>query len=97
MTDNQISALLIGAFRYYCGRMSYAVSSFCELLIQEWPKLPDHTKSIIKQDLLEEFDRDDRARENGSEYKPLGHDCDRQPWENVRGLCFNEKETTTER
>lgn len=84
MNDEQLSTLWIGAFRYYCGRMTYAVSDFCRTLIHQWPNIPAHAQSIIKRDLLEEFARDDEARLAGSAYKPLGHDCDRREWENVR-------------
>jgi hypothetical protein len=85
MNNDDISFLWIGAFRYYCGRRSYAVSAFCEMLIREWPSLPEHTRSIIKRDLEEEFIIDDRAREEG-EFKTLGDDIDRSQWEEVRKL-----------
>ena len=89
MNDNDKSTVWIGAFRYYCGRMTYAVSDFCEALIREWPSLPGHAKQIIQRDLEEEFQRDDlsRQREDGDMYfRPLGHDCDRAQWEKVRAL-----------
>ena len=59
-------------------------------------KLPEQKdekmQNIIKRDLEEEFKRDDEARADGREFKPLGHDCDRASWEKLR-LAIN-KETT---
>lgn len=90
-TNEEQSLLWIGAFRYYCGRMSYAVSWFCELLIRDWPLLPKHARDIIKRDLEEEFKRDDQLRVPG-QYSPLGMDMDRREWERVRELWRNEGE-----
>lgn len=84
--DEQITTLWLGAFRYYLGRMTYAVGDFCDLLIAEWPSLPDRTKNLIQRDLTEAFARDDEQRADGKEYLQLGHDCDRQQWERVRKL-----------
>lgn len=86
MNDEQKLTLWVGATRYYLGRTTYAVSSFCDLLRQEWLNLPDHTLGIIIRDIEEAFAQDDRARESGANFKPLGHDCDRQSWETVRAL-----------
>lgn len=84
MTDDQKLTLWLGAFRYYCGRMSYAVSDFCALLIQEWPNIPKDAQDLIRRDLDEEIVRDNRARKQGSNYYPLGQDCDRAEWLRVR-------------
>lgn len=90
MSPDHQSILWIGAFRYYCGRMTYAVSSFVDLLVWEWPNLPEHAQQIIKRDLEEDFVRDDSLRvsirEGGMTWLPLGHDCDRAQWERVRRL-----------
>lgn len=90
LTDDQKTTLWLGAFRYYCGRMTYAVGDFCETLIAVWPELPDRTRSLIQRDLTEEFQRDDEQRADdvaGTRYyKRLGHDVDRKQWEKVRAL-----------
>ena len=86
MNDDQKTTLWLGSFRYYLGRMSYAVSDFCKLLISAWGTLPDRTKYLIRRDLEEAFKRDDEARDDGREYLPLGHDCDRAQWMRVRAL-----------
>jgi hypothetical protein len=89
MNDKEKSTVWIGAFRYYMGRMTYAVSDFCDILIKEWPSLPEHAKQIIKRDLEEGFERDDRLR-SASDLPTigyaLGHDCDRAEWAKVRAL-----------
>jgi len=74
------STLWIGAFRYYCGRMTIAVSGFCETMISNIENIPDEAVSIIKRDLIEAFADDDRDREVGNAVKRLGMDCDRQKW-----------------
>jgi hypothetical protein len=86
MNDNQLTTLWVGSFRYYLGRQSYAVSDFCELLIQEWPTLPDRLKDLIVKELDNAFLRDDQDRSAGQGILPLGMDCDRKQWENVRRL-----------
>lgn len=86
LTEQQATTLWLGAFRYYVGRMTYAVSDFCDLLIANWAALPESTRKLIQRDLEEEFHRDDAARERGSEHLPLGNDCDRRQWERVRLL-----------
>lgn len=95
MNEFQMTTLWLAAFRYYCGRTSYAVSDFCDLLISMWPTLPERTQSLIRRDLEEVFVRDDEARSSGSEYKPLGHDCDRHAWERVRALWASIAEEAT--
>jgi len=86
VTDQQLITLWLGSFRYYCGRQSYAVSDFCETLIQQWATLPKGCQELIQRDLEKEFDRDDTDRADGSRVKALGHDCDRREWEQVRKL-----------
>lgn len=87
--------LWIGAFRYYLGRMTYAVGDFTRALIVEWPNISDEVKSIILRELREAFERDSRMRENpyphtnasGCVCLPLGMDCDRREWEKVLKRC----------
>lgn len=78
--------LWIGAFRYYCGRKSYAVSWFCEIIVREWATLPKQARAIIQRDLEDEFALDDKLRADGADYRPLGMDMDRREWEKVRAL-----------
>lgn len=87
MPDDQITTLWLGAFRYYCGRRTYAVSNFCAMLVRAWPVLPSTTRRLIQRDLEDEFARDDAAREmKDSNFRPLGDDCDRAQWGRVRAL-----------
>ena len=80
------SWLIIDAVRYAVGRTSYQVGETAQWVIANWESLPEHAKTIIKQDLETEFERDDRLRAEGTRYLPLGHDCDRREWEKVRAL-----------
>jgi hypothetical protein len=84
--------LVVGAFRYACGRMSVVVGEMADWLITHWDELDEYTRNIIKRDLDHEFERDDAARERAKtsdkseHYFPLGWDCDRREWERVRAL-----------
>lgn len=89
MNAYDTSTVWIGAFRYYCGRMTYAVSDFCAALIREWPTLPDHAKQIIQRGLEEEFRLDDAARAGAHNSRRLGDDCDREQWDRVRSLWLD--------
>lgn len=67
--------------------MSYAVSDFCELLIKNWHSMPENLKVILQRDIEEQFELDDRFRADGQTTRlPLGMDCDRASWEQVRKL-----------
>lgn len=86
MTNNDLGLVWIGAFRYYCGRMTIAVHTFTEVLLANWGSIPENAKYVIKRDLEEAFKYDDKDREQDSVYKRLGHDCDREAWEKVRNF-----------
>ena len=76
----------MGAFQYWCGRKTIAVSGFIEVLIQEWSNLPENVRAFIERDLERAFAEDDAQRLSGNDYKRLGHDCDRAEWSRVRAL-----------
>jgi len=79
-----------GAFNYYCGRATIAVSAFIDDLIKNWPRLSEKARYLIKRDLEREFAQDDEDRRTRSRHNRLGHDCDRKEWEKVRRL-WNDK------
>lgn len=89
MTSDENLTLWLGAFRYYLGRMTYAVGDFCDLLRREWPNLPEHTRNLICTELEREFAKDDEARKH-DRFRPLGHDCDRAEWAKVRAIWDNQ-------
>lgn len=76
----------MGAFSYWCGRMTIAVGSFVDVLVAEWPNIPENARIFIQRDLERAFADDDKDRAENSNYKRLGHDCDRKEWERVRAL-----------
>lgn len=78
--------MVIAAFRYCLGRMTYIVEDCAKWIVANWDQFSDNTKFVIQRDLEEEFRRDDEARASLSTYKPLGQDCDRKQWERVREL-----------
>lgn len=75
--------MAIAAFRYCLGRQSYIVGDCADWLREQWPSLPRNVQSVIERDLREAFARDDEARLNGENVKPLGWDCDRAEWQSV--------------
>ncbi len=87
--DHEALTLWVGATRYYLGRMTYAVSDYCQMLIKHWPQLPRGTQFIITRDIDEAFAKDDADRARGQEFRgygALGMDTDRASWEQVRAL-----------
>ena len=80
------TTLWLGALRYYLGRRTYAVTDFCQILVQEWDDLPEGLQGLIKRDVEEEFKRDDEHRRHYSKNLPLGDNCDREAWITVRAL-----------
>lgn len=90
MTDNEKLTLWLGAFRYYLGRETYAVGEFCDLLIRVWGSLPGVTKDLIRRDLDKAFESERELSKRGSNYRPLGMDCDRAQWLRVAALWQQE-------
>ena len=78
--EHDSNMMVICAFRYCLGRRTYVVGDCVDWLIHIWPQLNTHSRFIIERDLREEIARDDRSRESGSDYLPLGMDCDREDW-----------------
>lgn len=78
--------MALAAVRYCLGRSSYIVGDCADWLITIWPELSSDTRALIRRDIEDAFDQDDRARSAALHYKPLGDDCDRRQWERVRAL-----------
>ena len=89
---DSVDDLVFWSFRYFLGRQSIAAYGFSGDLAKAWPFLADKSKIMIKRELTEEFERDNRARQLHQEkqdsdpkcdkypYFPLGQDCDRAGW-----------------
>jgi len=98
MTDSDLCDLWIGAFRYYLGRMTISVHSFCGSLVKNWDSIPERAKFVIKRDLLEAIHRDnlDRSYDNRVNfhrpYKTLGQDCDSECWREVYAKISEDKQ-----
>jgi len=87
MNANQDITLWVGALRYYLGRQTYAVTDFCNLLIQEWGNISYASKTIIERDVEAEFKRYDEWLKYDTDWQsPLGGTCDVKAWESVRKL-----------
>ena len=84
--------MVIAAFRYCLGRLTYISGVCADWLVDKWPELPPHSRALIRTELDRAFERDDEARERGDDYKPLGWDCDRAAWEKVRALWAGEQQ-----
>ena len=78
--------MAVAAFRYCLGRMTYIVGDCERWIFANWEHFPENVRKLIQREVEEEIKRDDEARADGRDYKPLGHDCDRAAWERVRKL-----------
>ena len=81
--------MIIDSIRYCIGRMSYQVGVTCDWLIQNWDIIPKYTQNVIAKDIEKEIEYDNKCREAPKDkytHYPLGHDCDRAKWEEVRKL-----------
>jgi len=76
----------IGAFRYYLGRRTYAVSDFCTELRANWNNLSELCHSLIQRELEQAFVEDAEDRSNYELVTRLGDDCDKAEWEKLRAL-----------
>ena len=79
-------SMAVAAVRYCLGRMTYITSDCGEWLVQQWPNIKPSARAVIARDIDDAFARDDKAREAGDTYRPLGRDCDRAVWQKVREL-----------
>jgi hypothetical protein len=83
-----INDLIFCSFRYYLGRMTGSTILFAETLAENWDQINPNTQALIEKELEAAFNHDDDQRERGdSSFRPLGMDCDREAWENVR-KCY---------
>lgn len=61
--------VLIYAFRYALGRMTYSTMTMQHVITQAWPHLNDGTKALIRREIMQ-----------AEEDQMIGHECDRQGW-----------------
>ena len=78
--------MALAALRYCLGRMTYIVGDCERWIFANWEHFPEYVKTLIQREVEKEINRDDEARAEGREHKPLGHDCDRAAWIRVRSL-----------
>ena len=83
--------MVIAAFRYCLGRMTYISGVCADWLVEKWPELPPKAQAIIRRELEAAFAQDDEDRATGASLKALGWDCDRAAWEKVRALWAGEQ------
>lgn len=72
--------------RWILGRATYAVSEHCEWLIDNWDRIPESERSIIRRDIESEFELAERT---SGTFCRLGMDMDRACWARVRNLWKN--------
>lgn len=88
--DHNIETLVLFAVRYAMGRKSTAPSCVADWLLENWGQLSFEIRSLIQRDIEFEIKRDDQYRANHPDEEhqdyPLGWNCDRQTWLNLRQL-----------
>ena len=83
------SEIVFYAFRYCLGRMSYAVSTFCDYAKTYIKSIGRHELELMDKEITEAQIKDDeRPDEFGG--KRLGMDCDRRDWLNLRDVIRKE-------
>lgn len=90
---NLVSDLMVvAAFRYCLGRTSYIVSDGADMVRAVWPTLEPNTRNLIRRELTEAEISDDNARDGGdTDYRPLGMDCDRDIWLELKAWIEKQK------
>lgn len=86
--------IAVSAVRYAIGRQTYIVDETCRWLRDAWPVLNPKAQSLIRRDITEAIERDNRVRETygpNKTFKPLGADCDRQAWVAVCALWAQDR------
>lgn len=78
--------MVVAAFRYCLGRMTYISGACADWIIARWPDFPPEAQQLIRRELEEAFKCDSEERAMGEKYRTLGWDCDRREWEKVRAL-----------
>ena len=80
--------MVVSAFRYCLGRMTYISRVCADWIIARWPDFPPNVQQLIRRELEEAFKKDDedRADPGNRFFKELGWDCDRKEWERVRAM-----------
>jgi O-glycosyl hydrolase len=77
MTKQQLEMLVICAFRYNLGRMTYSVSDFVAFVIENVAALSFKAKALM----LKELEYAVNLEKTGfADKKPLGMDMDRKQW-----------------
>lgn len=65
--------LIVCAFRYCLGRMTYVVNAFARNFHKKWDDIPYHTKDLVVREILEHKEK----------FGKLGHDCDEEDWMSI--------------
>ena len=77
--------ILIAAFRYALGRMSYMPSVVAGVLTQCWPDLTEHDQRLIRREIAEAIERGH-----------AGMSCDVATWRRVLALGDKDAENGVE-
>lgn len=68
--------ILICAFRYALGRMTYVVDNVVNAIIDNWKELPIHTQTLIKNEIIQ----------YRLEYGLCGMEMDDKNWQRIMML-----------
>jgi len=65
--------VLVCAFRYALGRRTYVVSTLVEEILNNWELLDNHTKNLMKREIVEHKEL----------FGNLGMSCDEDEWKKI--------------
>lgn len=83
------SEIIFYAFRYCLGRMSYAVSNFCDYARVYIYAIGRHELELMDKEITEAQEWD-AAQEKKEFHGRLGMDCDRRDWLKLRDAIRDE-------
>ena len=82
------ATLLLFAFRYVLGRMTYAPGLWVDIYKYVSPQLSEQQQTFLKDRLKTELEQAFRYEEHDPDY--LGWKCDRDLWHNFYNDCIKE-------
>jgi hypothetical protein len=82
------SEIYFYAFRYCLGRMTYAVTDFCQQATKVIVEIKTHDLELMDKEITEAEQR----HNEGPDMNWLGHDCDRREWLKFRETVRQELE-----
>lgn len=92
LNKDDFNTLVICSVRYALGRMTYIVSTVCDIIAQNFNHLTENTKTVILDNILEHSNHNvDRHKYTLQNKKgEYGMDCDTVEWQRIVSLLVED-------